>query len=56
MANSDKTEKSFSDSFIQQVKDIIANAQNKAVRAVNTERVIMYWEIGKKIVVEEQNG
>ncbi|MBL4561278.1 MAG: DUF1016 family protein [Labilibaculum sp.] len=56
MANNDKIEKSFSDSFIQQVKDIITNAQNKAVRAVNSERVIMYWEIGKKIVIEEQNG
>ena len=55
MANK-KIEKSFSDSFIQQVKEIITNAQNKAVRAINTERVLMYWEIGKKIFLEEQNG
>ena len=55
MANN-KIEKSFSDSFIQQVKEIILNAQNKAVRAVNTERVLMYWGIGKKIFLEEQSG
>jgi predicted nuclease of restriction endonuclease-like (RecB) superfamily len=55
MANN-KIEKSFSDSFVKQIKKIIANAQNKAVRAVNTERVLMYWEIGKKIFLEEQNG
>jgi len=42
--------------FVKQIKKIIANAQNKAVRVVNTERVLMYWEIGKKIFLEEQNG
>lgn len=54
MAN--KTAKIFSDNFVEQIKKIISNAQNKAVRAVNTERVLMYWQIGKKIVAEEQNG
>lgn len=46
----------FPKDLIQQVKEIITNAQNNAVRAVNRERVIMYWKIGEKIFIEEQNG
>ena len=45
----------FPKDFIQQVKEIITNAQNNAVKAVNRERVTMYWKIGEKIFVEEQN-
>ncbi len=46
----------FSQDFILQVKAIISNAQQNAVRSVNYERVLMYWKIGEKIVLEEQNG
>lgn len=56
MANDNKVVKSFSDDFVQQIKTIITNAQNKAIRAVDSERVIMYWKIGEKIFIEEQNG
>ncbi len=42
--------------FVQQIKSIINNAQNNAVRSINNERVFMYWKIGEKIVLEEQNG
>lgn len=56
MTKDNKIVKSFSDDFIQQVKAIIANAQNNAIRAIDTERVTMYWKIGEKIFVEEQNG
>lgn len=42
--------------FIQAIKQIIAQAQNNAVRAVNQERVLMYWHIGRHIVEEEQQG
>ena len=56
MAKDNKIVKSFSTDFIQQVKAIITAAQYNAVRAVSTERVMMYWNIGKKIFVEEQNG
>ena len=42
--------------FINVVKTIISNAQNNAVRAVDKERVLMYWNIGKQIINEEQNG
>lgn len=45
-----------SNSFIEAVKRIITDAQHSAVRAVNQERVQMYWQIGRHIVEEEQQG
>lgn len=42
--------------FVSQIQRIIANAQVKAIRSVNFERVLMYWQIGEAIVEEEQNG
>jgi predicted nuclease of restriction endonuclease-like (RecB) superfamily len=43
------------DIFIQ-IQSIISNAQTKAIRAVDNERVLMYWQIGKLIFEEEQEG
>jgi predicted nuclease of restriction endonuclease-like (RecB) superfamily len=43
-------------SIIPDIKAIIANAQDKAIRAVDTERTLMYWNIGKRIFEEEQQG
>ena len=45
-----------SKSFIDNIRLIISQAQSNAVRAINQERVLMYWEIGRHIVEEEQNG
>ncbi len=42
--------------FLGQIKEIIVQAQNNAVQAVNTARVTMYWNIGKTIIEEEQQG
>ncbi len=42
--------------FISQIKSIIKDAQHKAVKHVDTERVNMYWYIGQHILQEEQNG
>ena len=56
MANENKIEQSFSNDFVQQIKAIIVNAQSNAIRAVDTERVMMYWKIGERILVEEQKG
>lgn len=42
--------------LIDQVQSIIANAKDRAIRSVDTERVIMYWQIGKVIFEEEQQG
>ena len=45
-----------SKSIIKQIRSIITNAQAKAIRSVDTERVLMYWQIGKVILEEEQEG
>lgn len=42
--------------FIDNIKGIITKAQENAVRSINTQRVIMYWNIGKAILEEEQEG
>ncbi|MBS9768210.1 MAG: hypothetical protein KGV44_11835 [Flavobacteriaceae bacterium] len=55
MKNENKIQKSSQD-FIQQIKSIISTAQQNVVKSVNHERVLMYWKIGERIVVEEQNG
>ena len=43
-------------SIIPDIKAIIATAKDKAIRAVDTERAQMYWQIGKRIFEEEQQG
>lgn len=42
--------------LIQQIQTIITNAKAKAIRSVDTERMLMYWQIGKTIFEEEQQG
>jgi hypothetical protein len=42
--------------FIGQIKEIITQAREKAIRAVDHQRVLMYWNIGKSILEEEQQG
>ena len=43
-------------SLILEIKAIITNAKNEAIRAIENERVMMYWNIGKRIFEEEQQG
>ena len=43
-------------SIINDIQSIINKARENAVRAVDHERVIMYWNIGKRILEEEQGG
>ncbi len=38
------------------IKNILEQARNNAIRAVNFSMVIAYWKIGKRIVDEEQGG
>lgn len=45
-----------SKNIISQIQSIIQNAQERAVRSVNFERVLMYWQIGQVIFEEEQEG
>ena len=42
--------------ILHQIETIVANAQAKAIRSVDTERMLMYWQIGKVIFEEEQQG
>ncbi|MFC6101272.1 PDDEXK nuclease domain-containing protein [Olivibacter domesticus] len=41
-------------SIIADLKAIISQSKEKAVRAVDHERTLMYWHIGKRIFQEEQ--
>ena len=43
-------------SLIEEIHSIINNSQARAIRSVDTERVLMYWQIGKVIFEEEQQG
>jgi predicted nuclease of restriction endonuclease-like (RecB) superfamily len=42
--------------LIEQIRGIIVSAQERAIRSVDTERVLMYWQIGRVIFEEEQQG
>ena len=38
------------------IKSILEQARSNAIRAVNFSMVLAYWEIGKRIIEEEQGG
>ena len=38
------------------IKNLIATAQEKAIRAVDYQRVVLYWHIGQRIFEEVQGG
>lgn len=42
--------------YIQEIKQILAQARQKTYQAINSAMVEAYWNIGKKIVEEEQQG
>jgi hypothetical protein len=42
--------------FISDIKNIIMSARDLAIRSVDFERVKMYWKLGERIFVEEQQG
>ena len=42
--------------FISDIRNIIISSKNAAVRSVDFERVMMYWKLGERIIVEEQHG
>ena len=43
-------------SIIREIKSIITDAKDTAIRAVDNQRTLMYWHIGKRIFEEEQQG
>ena len=44
------------DNFISDIRNIITASRNNAIRSVDFERVQMYWKLGERIFVEEQQG
>jgi len=51
-----KIDQTISNIFVDDVKNIIGAARTKAVRSVEFHRVEMYWKLGERIFVEEQQG
>jgi len=45
-----------SNNYISEIKKILKDARQKAYTAVNSAMVEAYWEIGRRIVEEEQSG
>jgi predicted nuclease of restriction endonuclease-like (RecB) superfamily len=43
-------------SFVEDIKNIIEQAKENAIRSVDYQRVLMYWNIGRRILEEEQEG
>jgi len=43
-------------SIIADIQAIIHDAKDNAIRLVDHERTLMYWQIGQRIFEEEQQG
>jgi predicted nuclease of restriction endonuclease-like (RecB) superfamily len=43
-------------SLISEIKSIISQSRDQAIRSVDYQRTLMYWHIGQRIFKEEQNG
>ncbi|MBV6881039.1 PDDEXK nuclease domain-containing protein [Epilithonimonas ginsengisoli] len=43
-------------SLISEIKNIISQSRDNAIRSVDYQRTVMYWHIGQRIFEEEQNG
>ncbi|MDR3020723.1 MAG: PDDEXK nuclease domain-containing protein [Treponema sp.] len=42
--------------FYTDIKNIISESQTAAIRSVDFQRVMMYWRLGERIMLEEQQG
>jgi hypothetical protein len=42
--------------YIQEINQILSQARQKTYQAINTAMIEAYWNIGRNIVEEEQNG
>lgn len=43
-------------SYIQDIREILSKARQKAYTAINSSMIDAYWQIGKRIVEQEQQG
>ncbi len=48
--------KLINNSFINEIKNILNNAKSKIYQTVNNTMTATYWEIGRQVVEEEQQG
>ncbi len=44
------------ESIIINIQSIINNSKDQAVRAVDQERVLMYWQIGTRLISKRSLG
>ncbi len=51
-----KVKGDLANSFVSDIKQIIDQARQSAVRSVDFHRVEMYWKMGERIFNEEQQG
>jgi predicted nuclease of restriction endonuclease-like (RecB) superfamily len=51
-----QTTKKLTNKFLVDIKNIISQTRNEAIRSVDFCRVMMYWNLGERIIKEEQNG
>lgn len=42
--------------FIREIKQIVTQARQKAYAAINSAMVEAYWQMGRRIVEQEQQG
>ncbi len=42
--------------ILSDIRYIIEDARHRVARSINHERTLAYWQIGKRIIEEEQNG
>jgi predicted nuclease of restriction endonuclease-like (RecB) superfamily len=47
---------SLNNQFVFDIRNIITTSRTAAIRSVDFERVLMYWKLGERIFVEEQQG
>lgn len=50
------TDRQHTSAFFKEIKEIIVQARAKAYSAINSAMVEAYWQMGKRIVEEEQQG
>ena len=52
----ENTVKLYNPDFVLEIKQIVAQARQKAYAAINSAMVDAYWQMGKRIVEQEQFG
>ncbi len=51
-----KTQNNILNTLEEQIKDVITNSRNETYRYINHELLHTYWEIGEKIVFQENTN